>query len=122
MRALIVALALAPATLLAQQPRALDLGRPTATHAEPFGLIGGLRERQFKAWHARLIADLDALFSDEVSRADETKIRNIFGQAGVDAWKASQPRPEGVFGGLLLNPSAGNPTRPASTGSRNTAG
>ena len=46
MRALIVALALAPATLLAQQPRALDLGRPTATHAEPFGLIGGLRERQ----------------------------------------------------------------------------
>ena len=46
MRALIVALALAPATLLAQQPRTLDLGRPTATHAEPFGLIGGLRERQ----------------------------------------------------------------------------
>ena len=95
---------------------------PFENFADKWRHDGGLRERQFKAWHARLVADLDALFSDEVRRADETKIRNIFGQAGVDAWKASQPRPQGVFGGLLLNPSAGNPTRPASTGSRNTAG
>jgi hypothetical protein len=90
--------------------------------ADKWRTDGGLRERQFKAWHARLVADLEVLFSDECSRADEAKIRNIFGQAGVDAWQASQPKPAGVFGGLLLNPAAGNPTRPPSTGSRNTAG
>lgn len=90
--------------------------------AEKWRTDGGLRERQFNAWHARLVADLEALFSDEFSHADEAKIRNIFGQAGVDAWRASQPKPASVFGGLLANPPAGNPTRPASTGSRNTAG
>jgi hypothetical protein len=49
MRALFLSLGLlatAALPLAAQAPRALDLGQPTARHADPFGLIGGLRERQ----------------------------------------------------------------------------
>lgn len=84
---------------------------------------GALREREFRTWHKALCVDLEAFFSDEYSRADEARVRNIFGQDGVDAWKASLPAPpQGLLGGLLLTPSSGNPTRPIAMGSRNTGG
>lgn len=91
--------------------------------ADKWAEEAGQREREFYAWHGALCTDLEAFFSDEYSRTDEARIKRIFGQDGVDAWKGSLPAtPRPVFGGLLANPSGGNPSRPIATGSRNTGG
>jgi len=57
--------------------------------AEKWNSDGGLRAREFQRWHQRLEDDLEALLTDEYSKSSENKLKAIFGQVGVDAWKAS---------------------------------
>ncbi|MDO9177681.1 MAG: nucleotidyltransferase [Agitococcus sp.] len=85
----------------------------------------GLRFTEFNRWHNRLKDDLAAMFEEEYNKRSEQRIRGVFGQAGVDSWKASQPpQATNIFGGLLASqPTSGpqlNPTSPIKTGSRNT--
>ncbi|WP_375184292.1 nucleotidyltransferase [Aquabacterium sp.] len=81
----------------------------------------GLRDREFKTWHQELVADLDALFAEEHSKKDEVRVRRIFGEHGVDAWKNGLAA-GGLLGGLLKTVPAeprSNPQTPVPTGSRN---
>lgn len=61
----------------------------TENFAEKWNSDGGLRAREFQRWHQRLEDDLEALLTDEYSKSSENKLKAIFGQVGVDAWKAS---------------------------------
>lgn len=80
----------------------------------------GVREREFKVWHGQLVADLEALFSEEYSKRSENRIHAVFGEAGVKAWKDSQPS---VLNGLLasapIQPRS-QPLAPRATGSKDT--
>lgn len=80
----------------------------------------GLRAGEFKTWHKQLANDLEALFTEEYSKKSETRIRGVFGQYGVDAWKASLP---GALQGLLAavpGEPRSNPTTVRPQGSKNT--
>lgn len=82
---------------------------------------GGLRDGEFRTWHQALVADLDALFADEHSKKDEARVRRIFGEHGVEAWKNGLAA-GGLLGGLLKTLPAeprSNPQTPVPTGSRN---
>lgn len=82
---------------------------------------GGLRDREFKTWHAQLEFDLEALFADEHSKKDENRVKRIFGEHGVQAWKNGLTA-GGLMGGLLKTLPAeprSNPQSPVPTGSRN---
>lgn len=82
---------------------------------------GGLRDREFATWHQALVADLDALFAEEHSKKDEARVRQIFGEHGVEAWKNGLAA-GGLLGGLLKTVPAeprSNPQTPVPTGSRN---
>lgn len=82
---------------------------------------GGLRSREFAAWHQALVSDLDALFADEHSKKDEARVRRIFGEHGVVAWKNGLAA-GGLLDGLLKTVPAEprtNPQTPVPTGSRN---
>lgn len=82
---------------------------------------GGVRDREFQTWHRQLVSDLEALFSDEVSKKDEGRIKRIFGEHGVQAWKNGLTA-SGLMGGLLKTLPAeprSNPLNPVPVGSRN---
>jgi hypothetical protein len=82
---------------------------------------GGVRNREFLKWHQDLVTDLDALFADEYSKKDEGRVRNIFGEHGVQAWRNGLAA-GGLFEGLLKTLPAeprSNPSTPVPTGSRN---
>jgi hypothetical protein len=57
--------------------------------AEKWNSDQGLRAGEFWRWHQRLQDDLESLLTDEYSKSNEAKVKAIFGQVGVDAWKAS---------------------------------
>ncbi len=88
--------------------------------ADRWNSDGGLRAREFKTWHKQLCGDLEALFQERYSAKSESRIRSVFGQYGVDAWKASLP---GALQGLLAVVPGQPPTNPTSVrpqGSKNT--
>lgn len=81
-----------------------------------------LPAREFDMWHDRLVADLEALFSENYSKRSEARIRAVFGEAGVKAWKETWPRAPAILTGLLSTTPAQNtqPKAPRNTGSRDT--
>lgn len=82
---------------------------------------GGVRNREFQTWHTQLVADLEALFADEHTKKDEGRVKRIFGEHGVQAWKNGLMA-GGLIGGLLKTLPAeprSNPQSPVPTGSRN---
>lgn len=95
---------------------------PSENFADRWKDDDGAREREFFSWHARLMADLEALFSEDFSKRSEQRIKNVFGQVAVDARNSVVATP-GVLSGLLgVVPLAAraNPTAPVRTGSKNT--
>ncbi|EER62183.1 conserved hypothetical protein [Acidovorax delafieldii 2AN] len=97
-------------------------GNAGENFADRWNTDGGLRAREFRTWHTQLVEDLEALFSEEYSKRSEGRVRAIFGEPGVKAWKDSQHKP-GILGGLLATaPSQPRtqPQAPRSTGSRDT--
>lgn len=95
---------------------------PSENFADRWNTDGGMRDREFMVWHQRLTADLEALFSEDYSRRSEQRIKNVFGQLGVDAWKASLPKPDVLQGLLATVPSRArtNPAAPTKVGSSST--
>lgn len=82
---------------------------------------GGVRNREFQTWHNQLEMDLEALFTDEHTKKDEGRVKSIFGEHGVQAWKNGLTA-GGLIGGLLKTLPAeprSNPQSPVPTGSRN---
>ncbi len=82
-----------------------------------------LPQREFQSWHARLVTDLEALFSEEYSKRTEGRIRAVFGEPGVQAWKDSQPTPAAILSGILATaPSQprAQPQAPRSSGAKDT--
>ncbi|WP_243021186.1 nucleotidyltransferase domain-containing protein [Simplicispira sedimenti] len=61
----------------------------TENFADRWNSDQGARAREFKRWHKQLETHLEALLTDEYSRSTEEKLRGVFGQAGVDAWRDS---------------------------------
>jgi hypothetical protein len=84
----------------------------------------GVRAKQFALWHKQLEQDLDALLHQDEAYVSEDKLRAVFSQAGVDAWKASKPKRSVMDS--LLGSAAGhvktNPTSPTRPGSSGTLG
>jgi hypothetical protein len=98
---------------------AIYLG-PGENFAERWNADGGVRANEFRAWHRQLLIDLEALFSDEYSKRDEAKIRKVFGEPGVRAWRNSLMT-TGVLAGLARTVPAeprSNPKTPIPQGSR----
>lgn len=92
----------------------------TENFADRWNSDGGLRAREFKTWHKQLATDLEALFTEEYSKKSETRIRSLFGQYGVDAWRASMPSPlQGLLAAVPGQPLT-NPTSVRPQGSKNT--
>lgn len=85
--------------------------------ADKWNTDQGLRAREFKTWHGQLMSDLEALFSEEYSKRSEARISNVFGQHGVNAWKASISSPvlSGLLGTLHAQPKS-QPDSPRSSG------
>jgi hypothetical protein len=67
--------------------------------ADKWNTDNGLRNCEFNNWHSQLMTDLQALFSEEYSKRSEDRIRSVFGNQGVAAWKDSLT--QGVLSGLL---------------------
>lgn len=88
-------------------------GTASENFADKWNSDGGLRAREFEIWHTRLENDLEALFSEEYSKRSENRVQAIFGQQGVQAWKASQGA--GALTGLLSGLSAPSGPRKSST-------
>lgn len=97
---------------------------PDENFAERWNGDDGLRASAFYRWHEKLQSDLVALFSDSYSRSTEERIRKIFGQDGVDAWKASiAPSPFGLLQSFLKSTPGGerrDPVAPVPSGSKKT--
>lgn len=99
-------------------------GLPTENFADKWNSDEGQRAKQFALWHKQLERDLDALLHQDEAYASEDKLRAVFGQAGVDAWKASKPKVS-VMDGLLGSASPyikTNPTAVTGMGSSGTLG
>ncbi|ALX11996.1 hypothetical protein P350_10795 [Burkholderia cepacia JBK9] len=90
--------------------------------AERWNEDGGKRATAFYRWHSQLKVDLEALYADSYSRSSEDRIRKIFGQHGVDAWKASiAPATSGLLSSLMKSVPGGerrDPVTPVPLGSR----
>lgn len=95
---------------------------PSENFADRWNGDNGAREKEFRAWHLKLESDLEALLHQSDRSAKEDSIRNVFGPAGVEAWRASKPN---VLNSLLATApgqSATNPKAPMRMGSSNTLG
>jgi hypothetical protein len=90
--------------------------------AERWNEDEGKRAGAFYRWHKQLKVDLTALFADSYSRGHEDRVRKIFGQYGIDAWKASiAPATNGLLNSLMKSAPGGerkNPVSPVPPGSR----
>lgn len=88
--------------------------------ADKWNSDGGVRDAEFKQWHGRLKLDLAALFEEDYSRKTELRVKNIFGDLGVTAWKDSLPKTPVMAGLLNTLPATArsNPSAPINTGSR----
>ena len=97
---------------------------PSENFADRWNTDKGARAREFASWHSKLEADLEALLYQSDRTPREESIRNVFGPAGVEAWKASKPQKPNVLDGLLSSagPAATNPRAPMQSGSSNTLG
>ena len=92
----------------------------TENFADRWNSDGGLRAREFNTWQKQLATDLEALFTEEYSKKSETRIRSVFGQYGVEAWKASLASPlQGLLAAVPGQPRT-NPTTVRPQGSKNT--
>lgn len=91
----------------------------TENFADRWNFDGGLRAREFKNWHNQLANDLEALLTEEYNKKSEPRIRSVFGQFGVDAWRASTPALEGLLAAVPGQPRT-NPTTVRPHGSKNT--
>jgi hypothetical protein len=87
-------------------------GKRGENFADKWNSDNGLRDKEFLSWHGRLTEDLGALFSEEYSKRTENRIRGVFGEYGVQAWKASLP--QGVLVGLLSTAPNQSNTQPQS--------
>lgn len=97
---------------------------PGENFADKWNSDNGLRHAEFMRWHAKLETDLEALLYQSTRTATEDKIRSVFGVAGVEAWKASNPKTN-IFDGLLSsaeNLAGRNPAEPLRMGSSNSLG
>lgn len=88
--------------------------------ADRWNSDGGVRQREFSLWHGQVTNDLQALFAEKYSSAAESRIRSMFGQAGVDSWKGSLPKPNVLSSLLATAPAQAQPSAPRPTGSRST--
>ncbi|MFV9475177.1 nucleotidyltransferase [Advenella sp. RU8] len=100
---------------------------PTENFADRWNSDEGLRSREFKQWHKRLEEDLEALLLGEVKSADEDRIRSVFGNDGVEAWKErikaeKEEVPRGILRGLLAVDSTLNLNTVVPSGSKGTLG
>lgn len=95
---------------------------PDENFADKWNTDGGLRYEEFHRWHKKLESDLEALLYQSHRKPDEDKIRSVFGSAGVEAWKASNPKVSVIDGliGSAAGETGANPSRPLKTGSTNT--
>lgn len=77
----------------------------------------GARAREFQRWHARLQEDLEALLADEYSKSTEGKLRSVFGEAGVEAWRDSLQSAAGAnpLLGSLVAAAGAQPRNPSTT-------
>lgn len=92
----------------------------TENFADRWNSDGGLRVREFHAWNKQLATDLEALFTEEYDKKSETRMRSVFGQYGVDAWKASMPSAlQGLLAAVPGQPRS-NPSTVRPQGSKNT--
>lgn len=97
---------------------------PSENFADKWNGDGGARARQFSRWHKRLEDDIEGLLHQGRANAGEEKIRAVFGQAGVEAWKASKPSAP-ILQGLLGTASSyvkTNPKTATTIGSTGTLG
>lgn len=62
---------------------------PSENFADRWNSDKGVRAREFSSWHKKLEVDLEALLTDKYSTSTEGKLKSVFGQAGVDAWRVS---------------------------------
>lgn len=96
----------------------------TENFADKWNNDNGARHQAFMTWHGKLERDLDALLHQSHRTPSEDRIRSVFGNAGVEAWKASKPKANVLDG--LIGSAAGhtqsNPDRPVRPGSSNTLG
>lgn len=100
--------------------RVLNPALSTENFADRWNSDGGVRAREFYAWQRQLATDLEALFTEEYSKKSESRIRSVFGQYGVDAWKASMPNAlQGLLAAVPGQPPS-NPTTVRPQGSKNT--
>lgn len=92
--------------------------------ADRWNFDDGARAAEFKRWHARLELDLDKLLHQGAKTAKEADIREVFGAAGVEAWRASRPK-SNILDGLISTAGASgktNPSAPVKPGSSDTLG
>ncbi|MFJ4156236.1 nucleotidyltransferase [Pseudomonas sp. NPDC089752] len=103
-------------------------GQVKENFADRWNTDGGARNKSFNEWHERLTQDLEALFTVGQSTAAEERVRAIFGEAGVRAWKGSQEAATTIGAPAILaglkgsSPSSasGQPQQPRKVGSRDT--
>lgn len=88
--------------------------------ADRWNSDGGLRAHEFNTWLKQLTTDLEALFTEGYNKKTESRIRSVFGQYGVDAWKASMPSPLQGLLAAVPGQSRTNPTTVRPQGSKNT--
>ena len=97
---------------------------PQENFAERWNQDGGARAKEFATWHTQLTSDLELLFNEDYNSKSEQRIRRVFGQHGVDSWKASSGgMGTSVLSGLRATVPAqprSNPSSPTPTGSKNT--
>lgn len=103
-------------------------GQVRENFADRWNGDGGARDKSFRCWHKRLTLDLEALFSESYSKKAEERVREIFGQQGVRAWKGShEEAPDLLVGAGILqglkatSPShSAQPQQPRKTGAGDT--
>jgi hypothetical protein len=74
---------------------------PTENFADRWNDDKGVRAREFRRWHVQLESHLEALLTDDYAASTEVKLRSVFGQDGVDAWRDSLGLSAGTSSPLL---------------------
>jgi hypothetical protein len=100
---------------------------PAENFADKWNTDGGTRFREFSRWHKQLEEDLEALLLRDVKSADEARIRSVFGNDGVDAWRVrlkneSEELSQGILAGLLAADTTQNLSAVVPSGSKGTLG
>lgn len=93
---------------------------PSENFADRWNSDKGLRAHEFRAWHKQLASDLEALFTEDYSKKSEARIRGVFGQYGVEAWKGAMPSALQGLLAVVPGQTRANPTTVRPQGSKNT--